>query len=485
MKNILFITLLVFALSICDTSAQSEIHASKNPVSFTPLKHSLLSSSQTSNHKFYDPFMWARVNSNYDIFSYDESTKKITFSVEQLGVTNSGEKSFYLIFEGVNVRYITVQDGYTGAKSVSNKTQITKPSNSVLGAISGATNNLNNADILFNAYELGVKSWSNNIMIEVYLVDGISENFFMTAVVKNPSGYANFVNEVTDVVYAPLTTIYRLLGESNNLNMSFANYEIIIPDNKKINISHDGLLLSEDFEDNQLHSLISINKIDRYKKDPSIVSRNNFGSNYCYGFGKSICGASCFDSYATEMIVDFGRVTYIEYLTFDVMELDGDWGSSGQVYIDGIKVDDVQLGSSPSNDGKPDYKPRKITIDVKMNSTELKIRIYDITNRSEIFIDNLIIYGNKGQTANKQFSNKATIETGNDKYCYIRDIEIIEGLALITVDFVQWIDDMNEPSGYYIKNVNPKLRYFIIDSNSQLSAYSPNNGTMPEDNFNI
>ena len=43
--------------------------------------------------------------------------------------------------------------------------------------------------ILFNADDHRVKDFSNNIMIEVNLVFSINENFFMTAVVKNPIGY--------------------------------------------------------------------------------------------------------------------------------------------------------------------------------------------------------------------------------------------------------------------------------------------------------
>lgn len=399
MKNILLSACLLLVISICDINAQSVIHASHNPVSYIPLHHDLLSSSQTSDYKFYDPFMWTRINSDYDIFSYDKSNKKIAFSVEQLGVTNSGEKEFYLIFEGIDIKYITVQDGYTDTKLISDNVQITKPSNSVLdpirGAVLGKLDYLNNSNILFNAYKLGTKSWSNNVMIEVNLVNSLSDNFFITAVVKNPSGYSNFINEVTNIVYAPLTQIYRLLGESNSINMSFVNYEVIAPSVKSSNNNYTDLLLSEDFEDNQLHHLISINKIGSYKKAPGIDFRNEFGGSYCYGFGKSTCSASCFDSYATEMIIDLGRATYVKNLTFNVMELNGDWGSSGQVYIDGVKVKNVQLGSSPSNDGKPDYKPRKITIDVNSNTTEIKIRVYDITNRSEIFIDDLKVYGGK------------------------------------------------------------------------------------------
>lgn len=152
-------------------------------------------------------------------------------------------------------------------------------------------------------------------------------------------------------------------------------------------------ILTEDFEDNNLHPNISIIETGTYNASPNIKNRVELGSNYSYGFGKSTCSANCFDNYTTEMIIDFGTPRYVNSINFKIMELDGDWGSSGNVYIDGVKVEDVQLGNSPSNDHIPDLEPRYINISVDSQVTEIRIYVRDITNKSEIFLDDLVIVG--------------------------------------------------------------------------------------------
>lgn len=63
-----------------------------------------------------------------------------------------------------------------------------------------------------------------------------------------------------------------------------------------------------------------------------------------------------------------------------------------------------------------------------------------------------------------------TNETGDNKYCYLDSLHYSNDDIIISVDFVQWVDDMDSPSGFDIINENPKLRYFIIDKNTIFSS---------------
>lgn len=225
------IVIFCFSIGISNIYAQSVISANNSKITYKPLKSKLISSSKTSNYKFYDPFVWGKVNANYDIFSYDKENRKMIFSIEQIGSTGSFDKNLYFIFRGIDVEYITVQDGYTGSKQiVSDYENITLPSNSILGAISSASGNLaGEADVLFKAYKVGPKKWGNNIMVEVKLSSEIKNDFIITAISKNPNKLVNLTNDVAKVVYAPLNTIFRLLGESDNSYMSFVSHKVFIP----------------------------------------------------------------------------------------------------------------------------------------------------------------------------------------------------------------------------------------------------------------
>lgn len=165
-------------------------------------------------------------------------------------------------------------------------------------------------------------------------------------------------------------------------------------DNQNSKLNNDentGTLLNENFNDNLLDSRIYISKTGEYISSPDIKTRSEFGGSYCFGFGKSNCSGNCFNDYKTDMIIRFKSKTYVSNISFKVMELDGDWGNGGFVYIDGEKVANTSLGSSPSNDSEPDKNYRLINIDVNHNISSINISVSDITNSSEIFIDDLVI----------------------------------------------------------------------------------------------
>ncbi len=159
-----------------------------------------------------------------------------------------------------------------------------------------------------------------------------------------------------------------------------------------INVFYEMILLTEDFEDNSLDNLIRIETVGTFNYAPGIKSITNFGSQKAYGFGRSTRSSSAFDNYVTKFIIDFNNPTYVSEISFKEMELYGNWGSSGAIFVDGNQIQNTYIGRIPSNDHNSDSNYRTHNFVVNQEVTELMIKIRDITSSSEIFIDDLEVY---------------------------------------------------------------------------------------------
>ncbi len=158
--------------------------------------------------------------------------------------------------------------------------------------------------------------------------------------------------------------------------------------------AQQNVLLLEDYEDNQLDPRITIETIGSFNSSPGIKDITEFGSTKAFGYGISTCSVNCFNDYVTKQIITFPELTYIDSISFKEMELFGNWGSKGQIYLDGIALTGNQqdFGRSPSNDGNPDTTFREHTIAIDTSLVTIELRVWDITNLSEIYIDDLVIY---------------------------------------------------------------------------------------------
>lgn len=157
--------------------------------------------------------------------------------------------------------------------------------------------------------------------------------------------------------------------------------------------AQNNLIFHEDFEDDSLDAQASIQTIGSFNKYPGIKAINNFGSEKAYGFGRSTCSVNCYNNFVTRMIITFASPTYVDSLNFNEMELYGNWGGKGQIYIDSVFLPGSNFGRSPSNDHKADtiYRHRNYVLDTTVSVIE--IRVWDITIQSEIFVDDIKIYG--------------------------------------------------------------------------------------------
>lgn len=162
------------------------------------------------------------------------------------------------------------------------------------------------------------------------------------------------------------------------------------------------ILLYENFEDRVLDRKISVATTGTFSFLPGIKDIAQFGSTKAFGFGRSTCTYNCWGGYITTLKINFGVPTYVSVISFKEMELYDNWGSGGKIFIDGQPLTggdfwDPQyhdFGRLPYNDHISDttkYRTKYFSVNKFVTVVELKV--WDITRLSEIFIDDLVIYG--------------------------------------------------------------------------------------------
>lgn len=155
------------------------------------------------------------------------------------------------------------------------------------------------------------------------------------------------------------------------------------------------VLFTEDFEDGSLDSRISVSTVGGFNSQPGIKNLSNFGSTKAFGFGLSSCSVNCFSNYLTLFTIDFGSPTFVSTLSFNEMELYDNWGSNGEVYLDGVALSPAHsdFGRLPYNDRRADATFRQHNFAIGTPVTRLELIVYDITRLSEIYIDDVVVSG--------------------------------------------------------------------------------------------
>jgi len=158
-------------------------------------------------------------------------------------------------------------------------------------------------------------------------------------------------------------------------------------------------LLYENFEDNVLDSKMTIQTIGTFNSTPSIKNITNLGSAKAFGFGLSTCAASCFDNFVTSLIITLPQAKYVSTISFKEMELFGNWGSWGEIYLDGVPSGKT-FGREPFNDRRADTNYRQWNFPIELSARIIEFRVRDITNSSEIFIDDFLLLSGTEKEAN-------------------------------------------------------------------------------------
>ncbi|OGU41723.1 MAG: hypothetical protein A2X61_00235 [Ignavibacteria bacterium GWB2_35_12] len=144
---------------------------------------------------------------------------------------------------------------------------------------------------------------------------------------------------------------------------------------------------------------------DSFDVQPGIKTCQILGGE-AYGFGKSFCTGDCFlldstynkQNYLCILRISFTKKTYISYMSFRWVEVDGNWGSTGHVYIDGNpkyigKVPYQYIGIWPASNKISDERHRNFKCEINDFVKYIDIAVWDITYESEIFINNIKVYG--------------------------------------------------------------------------------------------
>ena len=150
-------------------------------------------------------------------------------------------------------------------------------------------------------------------------------------------------------------------------------------------------IINEGFESGSFSPFISFQTTGTFTSAPGIINNTNFGSANAFSFGRSNCASSCFNNYVTTLIITFPAPTYVDSIKWKEMEIYGNWGSQGQVFLDDVVFDGATLGAMPVNSGVPDATPQLKNFSINQMVTTIKFKVSDITNASEIILDDLQI----------------------------------------------------------------------------------------------
>ena len=164
-----------------------------------------------------------------------------------------------------------------------------------------------------------------------------------------------------------------------------------------VEASFASLIFFENFESGMLDPRITVGLTGTFNSAPGITDMTDFGSTKAFGFGLSTCGASCFGNYETTFDITFDSPIFITSLEFKDKELFGNWGSQGFIYFDGVEFNPnpgtYVFSRNPVNDGAADSIYRQHEFDINMEISKISFKVSDITNSSQVFIDDIVVRG--------------------------------------------------------------------------------------------
>lgn len=150
------------------------------------------------------------------------------------------------------------------------------------------------------------------------------------------------------------------------------------------------LIAQENFEGAMSCRLVSVGS---YPVAPGIKSGMGIDGSKAYGFGRSSCAGSALDGYVNDLIFTFSKKYVITRVEFWEMERYGNWGSEGWLMANGTILENTTFARLPENDFIADTSFRKRDFVLNVICDELTFRCWDITEESELFIDEIRIYG--------------------------------------------------------------------------------------------
>ena len=134
-------------------------------------------------------------------------------------------------------------------------------------------------------------------------------------------------------------------------------------------------ILMENFEDGILDPRISVQTVGTFISSPGIKDFTGLEGQYAFGFGRSTNRYNSFWNYVTYLSITFDQPSYVTSFSFVEMEMFDNWGSAGNVLIDGVQLevngidsgtlsvdDSVQLGINRIDFGRLPHNDGVVTI---------------------------------------------------------------------------------------------------------------------------
>ncbi len=143
------------------------------------------------------------------------------------------------------------------------------------------------------------------------------------------------------------------------------------------------------FEDNALEAHLSVQSQGNFVDPPGIKGMDRLDGVRAFGFGRSDCASGCWHSNQSILTLLFAKGLELTALKFRAIELFGNWGSTGELYINGQLWPSIDFSRQPLNDFQADTSYRNYYCPLGIRVYEIKWVVWDITDNSEVFIDNI------------------------------------------------------------------------------------------------
>jgi hypothetical protein len=274
----------------------------------------------------------------------------------------------------------------------------------------------------------------------------------------------------------------------------------------------NGVLLSENFENGSIDPRISITTRGTFTAPAGIALTSVLDGSHAFGFGKSSCHVNCWFDDAVFLTITFQGGTNISTLSFSSVELGGNWGSQGYIFIDppilaattneapqGVVTNAFGLfNSQPNNTATA---ASNYVFSIQRYVTNIVIMVEDITDISEIYVDDLLILAppcpHRATAIATVVSGSVTAATITDSGCGYTNTPLVlieggggtgaAGMAVVNNGVVSAIGIVNQGSGYtnapnvyiyspfglqigLLKAVKPTFSDLFIGTNYQLQT---------------
>jgi len=265
----IYLLILLASIGFTNSSKSQEYSATKEKITIVPLSHDLISSSITSSHKFYDPFLIGNINYS-DKFSYDYENDVLHFDLLEAPGFISNKSELFIGVGGADIEYVVLQNDSHGLyKKVDNKVLVSPPDNSIFSAAKAALGYQPKDGNLVEMFNLGNLTNAKDLQLHLKIKNFSHEKIILSLIVSKD---ITVLDEMSRIVFAPLITTNRLLGESNNLDCAFVNYQIEF-DSNRIRAQVFNEILDKNFINAGLDIVFK-------SFNWNLISTNNFADDY-------------------------------------------------------------------------------------------------------------------------------------------------------------------------------------------------------------